>query len=474
MNRGTTRQGGYLEIQTGKDGRKRPSLRRQVLARVLGTFLLALLVVLAVSYHRAQHEIEEVFDAELAQTAKLIGKLILANLDSKGDEGVVAEQILLKRNLHKYEKNISYQVWLGDELVLRSASAPVKPLATGSGYQNVRVDGAEWRVLGVYPEGTDYSIYTAENNVARDELAWEYTIESWGILLWAIPLFALVIFFTVDRGLRPLERLSEEVRRRDIDKLEPVDNRDVPRELLPLVDALNEMLSRLDEAIQREKQFTSDASHELRTPLAAIRLHAQLALKAGDMDGMKASLEKVMSSVDRSTHLVEQLLMLARLSPDSGAFPVSEVDLGRLCDAVNEEVTVLAEEKGVTMERLLHGEVLQPVLVNEQLMFTILRNLLDNAIRYSPENGRVTCEVIQTPAETVISIADEGPGIPPDQLESVTRRFVRLAGQEVQGCGLGLAIVSQAAKCMGVEVVLENREDARSGLVARVVVRSAS
>jgi len=460
-------------MRTRGDGNYRRSLRRQVLTRVLGTFLLALIMVLAVSYHRAQHEIEEIFDAELAQTAKLIGKLILANLDSKGGE-VVAEQVLLKRNLHKYEKNISYQVWLGDELVLRSASAPVVPLASGSGYQNVHVDGVEWRVLGVYPEGTDYGIYAAENNVARDELAWEYTIESWGILLWAIPLFALVIFFTVDRGLRPLESLSEEVRRRDIDKLEPVDNRDVPRELLPLVDALNEMLSRLDEAIQREKQFTSDASHELRTPLAAIRLHAQLALKAGDMDGIKASLEKVMSSVDRGTYLVEQLLMLARLSPDSAEFPAADVDLHSLCGAVSDELAVAAREKGIIVEHLLPGKTVEPILVNEQLLFTILRNLLDNAIRYSPEKGRVTCEITQTPAETVISIADEGPGIPPEQLEAVTRRFVRLAGQEVPGCGLGLAIVSQAAKCIGVEVVLENRGNARSGLVARVIVRSAS
>ncbi len=452
---------------------KRPSLRRQVLIRVLGTFLLALVMVLAVTYHRAQVEIEEVFDAELAQTAKLIGKLILANLDSRGDAGVVMDQALLKRNLHKYEKNISYQVWLKDELVLRSASAPTRPLATGRGYQNVRIDGEEWRVLGVYPVGTNYRIYTAENNVARDELAQEYTVESWGILLWAVPLFALVIFFTVDRGLRPLQRLSGEVRQRDIDKLEPLDNRDVPSELLPLVDALNEMLSRLDEAIQREKQFTSDASHELRTPLAAIRLHTQLALKAGDMDGIRASLEKVMSSVDRSTHLVEQLLMLARLSPGNAAFPAAEVDLSRLCDNVNEEVAVLAREKAVVLERLHHGEAHRTLLVNEQLLFTILRNLLDNAIRYSPDNGRVSCEVTQTSAETVISITDEGPGIPPNQLESVTQRFVRLAGQEVQGCGLGLAIVSQAARCIGAEVVLENRGDARSGLVARVILRGS-
>ncbi|WP_457676627.1 ATP-binding protein [Thiolapillus sp.] len=459
------------------DGSHRRSLRRQVLARVLGAFLLALLMVLAVSYHRAQHEVEEIFDAELAQTVKLIGKLILANLDSKGGR-VVEEQDLLGRNLHKYEKNISYQVWLGDDLVLRSASAPVEPLATGSGYQNVHINGVEWRVLGVYPEGTDYGIYAAENNVARDELAWEYTIESWGILLWAVPFFALVIFFTVDRGLRPLEQLSEEVRRRDIDQLEPLDDRDVPRELMPLVDALNGMLSRLDEAIQREKQFTSDASHELRTPLAAIRLHAQLALKANDVEGMKASLEKVVSSVDRSTHLVEQLLMLARLSPDSAEFPAVDVDLGKLCTAVRDELTVLARERGITLEYGSPGDGFRPVRVNEQLLFTILRNLLDNAIRYSPENGRVTCTVTQTPSETVISIADEGPGIPSDQLAAVSRRFVRLAGQEVEGCGLGLAIVSQAAKCIGAEVVLENRNDGRSGLVARLILgrflRSAS
>jgi signal transduction histidine kinase len=150
------------------------------------------------------------------------------------------------------------------------------------------------------------------------------------------------------------------------------------------------------------------------------------------------------------------------------------VDLDSLCGAVSDELAVPAWEKGIVVEHHSSGRTVEPILVNEQLLFTILRNLLDNAIRYSPEKGRVTCEINQTPAETVISIADEGPGIPPEQLEAVTRRFVRLAGQEVPGCGLGLAIVSQAAKCIGVEVVLENRGNARSGLVARVIVRSAS
>ncbi|BAO45201.1 ATP-binding protein [Thiolapillus brandeum] len=449
--------------------RYRRSLRKQVLLWVLGAFLLALLVVLAVSYHRAQHEIEEIFDAELAQTAKLMGKLVLTNLDSHGKD-VVAEQGALKRHLHKYEKNISYQVWLGDKLVLRSSSAPKQPLATGSGYQNVRIDGSEWRVLGVIPKGMDYRIFTAENNVARDELAWEYTLQSWGILLWSIPLFALVIFFTVDRGLRPLERLSEEVRRRDIGQLEPVNDEDVPRELLPLVDALNGMLSRLDEAIQREKQFTSDASHELRTPLAAIRLHAQLALKADDMDDMKVALNKVMSSVDRSTYLVEQLLTLARLSPDGAEFPVSSLNPASLCRAVGDELGVLAGEQNVRLEYQCSRENMEPVRVNEQLLFTILRNLMDNAIRYSPEGGLIICNIEQVGRKTVISIMDEGPGIPRDQLETVSLRFRRLAGQDVQGCGLGLAIVSQAAARIGAEVKLGNREDGSSGLVARVIL----
>ncbi|WP_456446692.1 ATP-binding protein [Thiolapillus sp.] len=460
-------------MKTRGEGRFRRSLRKQVLLWVLGSFLLALLVVLGVSYHRAQHEIEEIFDAELAQTAKLMGKLVLANLDSKGKE-VVGEQDVLKRNLHKYEKNISYQVWLGDELVLRSSSAPVKPLARRRGYQNVRIDGSEWRVLGVMPKGMNYKIFAAENNVARDELAWEYTLASWGILLWSVPLFALVIFFTVDRGLRPLERLSEEVRRRDIDKLEPVNDEDVPRELLPLVDALNGMLSRLDEAIQREKQFTSDASHELRTPLAAIRVHAQLALKAGDMQGMREALGKVMSSVDRSTYLVEQLLTLARLSPDGAEFPASTVNPASLCQAVADELGVLAGEKGVHLNCQCSQQGVESIRVNEQLLFTIMRNLMDNAIRYSPKGGAVACDIEQAGVTTVIRILDEGPGIPQDQLETVSLRFRRLAGQEVQGCGLGLAIVSQAAARIGAEVKLENRKDASSGLVASLVLRSAS
>ncbi len=452
------------------DKKKRHSLRRQVLLWVLGSFLVALLIVLAASYHRAQHEIEEIFDAELAQAAKLMGKLVLANLDSKGEESVVNEQNVLARSLHKYEKNISYQIWLGDELVLRSSSAPAIPLATSTGYQNVHIGSAEWRVLGIVPEGTNYTIFTAENNVARNELAREYTVESWGILVWSIPLFALVIFFTVDRGLRPVEQLSAEVRQRHIGQLEPVNDEGVPRELLPLVDALNEMLARLDEAIRREKQFASDASHELRTPLAAIRLHAQLALKAGDMEATRESLNKVMSSVDRGTHLVEQLLMLARLSPDNGEFPMSQLDPGELCAAVCEELDVLAREHGVRLECALSGQKVEPVMANEQLLFTIVRNLVDNAVRYSPPGGRVVCDIEQKASTTVIAIRDEGPGIPADQLENVSLRFRRLAGQEVQGCGLGLAIVRQAASCIGAEVKLENRNDIGSGLIARVIL----
>ncbi|WP_419596822.1 ATP-binding protein [Thiolapillus sp.] len=403
------------------------SIRRQVLAWVLGFLVLALLIMMVVSYQRALHEIEEIFDAELAQAAKLVGKLVLADIDSKGTVFTV-DSDLNKSVRHKYEKYIGYQVWHRDSLMLKSAGVPDQALGMRAGFQDVAIASQQWRVYGLYLKGSDYRIFTAEEVVGRKELSWYFAVESLGVMFWAIPLFALIIALTVDRGLRPLKRLSEQVSDRDINQLRPVVGDHTPKELKPLVNALNGLLERLDAAISRERRFTTDASHELRTPLSAIRLHSQLAMRAEDLEESSRSLKKVLQAVDQSTHMVEQLLVLARLSPESGQVEFEDVDLTDICRKVSEQLTQAAGEKHIRIatEYPAAGSVV--VNSNPHLLHTIFRNLLDNAIRYSPADSEIRCRLSRTDGELAVSIQDNGPGIPEHLLEQVQERFARLAG----------------------------------------------
>lgn len=443
------------------------SIRRQVLIWVLGLLVLALLIMMYISYQRALHEIEEIFDAELAQTAKLVGKLALADIDNRG--AVLTVGNTLEKNVrHKYEKYISYQVWYRHSLVLKSAEAPEEPLGKKAGFQDARIGKEQWRVFGLYPEGSEFKIYTGEDMVGRQELSWYFAVESLDVMFWAIPLFALIIALTVDRGLRPLQRFSQEVSDRDINQLRPIVGNNTPKELQPLVKALNGLLERLDAAISRERRFNADASHELRTPLSAIRLHSQLAMRADNAEDSRQSLQKVLQAVDQSTHMVEQLLLLARLSPETAQMAFQETDLREVCSKVMEQLFQAAEEKEIDIVADFSAAKSAVVNSNPHLLYTALRNLLDNAIRYSPSNSEIQCRIAQNGTETTISIQDNGPGISEDRLALVLERFTRLAGQDTEGCGLGLSIVSQAAECIGARLELTNRIDGPSGLVASI------
>ena len=230
------------------------SLRLQLLIRILGVIVAALTILTFFSYYETSHEIEEVFDAELAQTARMISQMTLANIDSKGEDGHIELPPEPLNSGHKYEKHISYQIWYRNALVLHSDSAPNEPIATAPGYHDIELGGRNWRVFGLHPKGTNYRIYTAEDKVARDELSVEMLVESLSIFFWSLPVLGILIYLTISRGLVSLERLSSEVRARDINQLQPLDQTHVPHEVLPLIDALNALLARLDAAMSRERQ----------------------------------------------------------------------------------------------------------------------------------------------------------------------------------------------------------------------------
>ncbi|MFA7428661.1 MAG: ATP-binding protein [Rhodospirillaceae bacterium] len=268
-------------------------------------------------------------------------------------------------------------------------------------------------------------------------------------LLIAVPVLGLVIWLSVGWGLAPLRVLASQVRARD-----PEDNAPlavpVPKEVKPLVTALDGLFERVVDLIERERRFTADAAHEMRTPLAGIRTHAQVALAARDDDERRAALSAVVVGTERVAHLVEQLLMLARLEtmPVAGA-----VDVGGLAAQMVGEWSADAARAGIDLgvTETAAGAVMRG---DAHLLSVLLRNLLENALHYVPAGGRIDVAVRRDAGTLELAVLDDGPGIPPDERPKAFDRFHRGLGTGIDGCGLGLSIVARIAELHGAGITL--------------------
>lgn len=284
-------------------------------------------------------------------------------------------------------------------------------------------------------------------------------------LLFGLPVLGLWLWFATRRGLAPLDALARDLAQRSPQRLDPLSPSEAPLEAKTLLDTLNALLARLAAALENERRFTGDAAHELRTPIAAILAQAQVAARARDAVERDHALDQLAMSARRASHLVDQLLMLARLDP-AQALPKTDVRLDRLVTEVCAEhgAAALAKEIALALDAP------DPVVVrgNEAMLRVLVRNLLDNALRYTPAGGKVGVRV--TADELVV--ADDGPGIPPAARARVLERFHRLAGQESEGCGLGLSIVAKIAELHEARLTLGSGLDGK-GLGVTVAFASA-
>lgn len=256
----------------------------------------------------------------------------------------------------------------------------------------------------------------------------------------------LLIWFIIGRGLRSIKRVTQEVAQRAADHLDPVGLESVPMEIQPLIDELNKLFLRVKQAFDREQRFAADAAHELRTPLAALKTQAQVALKTTDPRERQAQLQTVITGVDRCTHVIQQLLTLCRMSPETTtAEEYTEIDLSKLAAEVIGQLAPLAVDKQIEIE-LIANDPNCILFGNTTGLHALIRNLVDNAIRYTPENGNIKVFVHSKKNHVVLRVVDNGPGIPPDLRSRVFERFYRVLGTSVQGSGLGLAIVLQIVK----------------------------
>lgn len=312
-----------------------------------------------------------------------------------------------------------------------------------AGFSDAMIDGTRWRIFSRWDESGRYAVQVGERLEVRRELAQSVASHLLHPLAVALPVLAILIWFAVNAGLLPLSAVARQVQRRAPDNLTPLGEREVPQEVSPLVQALNTLFARLRASFEQERRFTADAAHELRTPLAAVKTQAQVALAASSGEERQRALSNVVLGVDRATHLVEQLLILARLDPQAnlpGAVPVALPDLAASCIA---EQAQSAYNKGVELALESADEAI--VLGDPTLLSVLLRNLIDNAIRYSPAASEVEVSITRASGVVRLRVTDNGPGIAESECNRVFDRFYRVSGPAEEGSGLGLSIVKRIA-----------------------------
>lgn len=431
----------------------RDSIRRRLLLTLLSITVAIWTIAVITSYYDARHEIGELFDAQLAQSARTL--LSVAGHELEELEGRTldtahihfhADSPLLADG-HEYEHKLAYQLWKQPEntLLLRSFSAPDSPLSElPSGFSTRPINSELWRVLSLRDEDSGFQVQVGQALAIREELTDDIARRIGIPIAIALPLLALLIFIGIGRSMRPLQRLAEAVVHRAPNNLEPIDSTNVPSEIRPLVNALNSLFERLGNAFEHDRRFTADAAHELRTPLAAMKTQAQVAKRSKDPAERDSAIGKMLEGVDRATRLVEQLLTLARVDPETGLAQGKPVDLLQLAENAIADHEQRARTKGITLQ--LKADKTHSVTGHQDSLSILLRNLLDNAIRYTPEGGNVRISLAGENGSITMCIADSGPGVPEKERERIFDRFIRLAGQETSGSGLGLSIVQRIAE----------------------------
>lgn len=409
------------------------SIRRWLLLTLLVLLAAVALVGGAFTYGSARAEIDTLLDEELRQVALSLRDHALLDTDRIERSAQRPEQRLLVQ-IDDPRRPRPYQ----------SRAVPLLPPATGEGFRDLQHAGQPWRLF-VLPNQMQ-TIQVAQPTALRRALALQATLRIIAPMLLLLPVAAALIWWIVGRALRPLDDLGVELAQRRVEVLTPLPLDRLPQEAQPLVAALNDLLARLQSAFEQQRSLVADAAHALRTPLTAVTLQAQLARRAPPAE-RDAALERLEAGVKRASHVVAQLLALARLDPEAAQEPAAPLDLAQLVREVADELEPLAQRAGLALQ--VGAPEALPMLGHEAALHMAVTNLLDNALRYTPAGGQVRVQLQADGAVARLTVSDTGPGLPPEERERVFDRFYRGRGSAVPGSGLGLAIVREVARLHG-------------------------
>ncbi len=459
------------------------SLQGRLLAGLLGTVVVVWLAVAGATWLDMRHELDELLDSHLAQAAAL---LVVQASREIGEDMRTPEA----PQLHRYGPRVAFQVWHAGRLAMRSANAPDAPMVaaadlaaarlqrgrddhdahdrdhdnqggrpqtagapagTGLGFHAARFNGEDWRVFVAQGAAQDVQVFVGEQTDSRDDILLALVRGMLWPMALALPLLALAIWWVVRRGTAPLRTLGRNLADRDPAALAPVQLTGAPAEMQPMLDALNRLFERITGMVAAERRFTADAAHELRTPIAAIRTQAQVALAEAEPGARAHALRATLAGCDRAAHLVDQLLLLSRL--EAGSQPAADpLDLGALVQLVVAELAPRAVARGQTLG--LEAQAGSRLRGNHSLLAVLVRNLVDNALRYSPAGAEVRVVVCSADGQVQLQVDDSGPGLDAADLARLGQRFFRVLGSGQDGSGLGWSIVRRIADAQGATVVV--------------------
>ena len=492
------------------------SLRQLLLVSLLSASMLIWGIAAYLNYKVTRDEVANLFDAELAQSAKVLNAFVESlardgslsgnwsqeqektdemlrayalnrKLKNKNDhqlwpeydvllphsenptvfsvhETSINEQLwpifdgLLKANAlgHKYERKIAFQLWSQKKgLMLRSESAPKFAFSSSDhGFSETNIDGHEWHVFSITNGTGEYVIHVGQKEEIRAELTDEISSQLGTQFLVGLPFLGVVIWFIVGLSLKPLNRLEKALAKREASYLKPLSTNRLPNEIVPVVNEINNLFVQLERAFEHERRFTADASHELRTPLAGLLTQAHVALRTTDEEVRKQALSRIKQAVNRMTYMVHQLLTFSRIESNTEFLTKQNTMVSREIVHVIAELEPEAHKKQIVIEFVEDNAV--PVLVNGPLVAILLRNIIDNAIKYTPAKGNVLITVSGLERFLEICVEDSGPGIAPDQYEKSLERFHRCVetANRVKGTGLGFSIVDRIAAIHNADLVL--------------------
>ena len=442
----------------------------------------------AVSLTLALHELNESADSQMSELARALPYIDVEDNGRSGsddddddddgeEEGANGtadwETILLPKIKHSFEearrgdakdKHNGIAIWdRNGKLLLADDKDRRIPYSSMAGFTDTGPiwDKDSWRVVYYRNNDTGLTAAVAQRRHERLEMLWHIVWVQLAASLAVLPAMALLLHLAVRRSIRPLDALAAELSDRRADKLAPV-TRPVPRATRPVVEAINRLLGSVQAASEHEKRFTTAAANELRSPLAALKVQTEV-LEISAPSEQPHHLHQIRQSIDRAEHLINQLLTLARLDPEQGLKQREPVDWEALSSQVLQQANLAAREKHIRLKRSFAEGSPLPLTGDTALLQLMLRNLIDNAVRYSPEHSEVSLDFYPDRIE----VRDHGSGIAPEHLPHIKERFYRPPGQNAQGSGLGLSIVDQIAVLHGLRTDLENC--AGGGL--RVVIR---
>lgn len=435
------------------------SLRARLFVILVATTGFIWLAATSWIYLGTKAELERVLNTRLQEAARMVSSLVREGDGSAQAAIGVTPQVAAAAG--GYERQLSCQIWsLGGRLVAASSSAPAERLSShDAGFSDSTIEGELWRVYAIEDAAKGVRVLVGDRMGLRDRLVQDLVFGLVAPTLLMLPLFAGLIWFSVGRGLVPLRHVAADLQARPADDLRPVHAKSVD-EIRPVTDALNGLFGRLEEARRHEREFTAFAAHELRTPLAGIRTQTQIAQAAETQEMRRSALDKILQGVDRTARLVSQLLALARLDAAEASERPQRINVGQLLREIDKsrpQDDLAVEIDGALDSLTISGD--------PDILRLALRNLHENACAHSPRGGTIVWFPV---GDDGIAIEDEGPGIPPDEIDLVRQRFYRGRTSQSLGSGLGLAIVEVSLVRLGGALALANRPAGR-GLRATIL-----